>query len=87
MGDARREYRLLSNHERQLLFTKIINKNFKKEGKNGIEKGKRARRLITSSVAFSVAFLMCFIYYCLIYGSLYNEGVLQIHGCWVPTLS
>lgn len=57
MGDVWREYCLLSNHKHQL----------QKEEKNGIEKDKRARRLITSSVAFSVAFLLYFIYYSVLF--------------------
>ena len=77
MGDLGREHCLLSNHKHQL----------QKRGENGIEKGKRTRRLITSSVAFSVAvFVVLYLLFCLIYESLYNERVLQIHGCRDPHL-
>lgn len=57
MGDARREHCLLSNHKHQL----------QKEEKWDREREKRAWRLITSSVAFSVAFLLYFIYYSVLF--------------------
>lgn len=56
MGDVRRD----------TVSCPITSTSYKKR-KNGIEKGKRARRLITSSFAFSVAFLLYFIYYSVLF--------------------
>lgn len=35
---------------------------------------------------FCCVSIVFYLLFCLIYGSLYNEGVLQIHGCWEPLL-
>lgn len=46
--------------------------------------GKPARRLITSSVAFYVAFLLCFIYYVLFMEPFIMNVCFRVCGCWNP---
>lgn len=74
MGDVRREYRLLSNHKHQL----------QNEGGIGIEKGKKSKETDNQQCClFCCVSVVFYLLVCLIYGSLYDEGVLQIHGCYL----
>lgn len=72
VGDVRREYCLLSNHKHQL-------QKEEKWDRGGKKSKETDNQQCCLFCCISVVFYLLF---CLIYGSLYNEGVLQIHGCW-----
>lgn len=56
-----------------------------KRRRNGIEKGKKSMETDNQQCClFCCVSIVFYLLFCLIYGSLYNEGVLQIHGCWEP---
>ena len=70
----RREHCLLSNHKHQLQ----KEEKWDREGKKSKETDNQQCCL------FCCVSVVFYLLLCLIYGSLYNEGVLQIHGCWEP---